>query len=243
MSAGCFPIFCVVWRILRDRDQQLTRLIYQLMLVIRRCFYLPRQPGVLFPEVTADVFCTLRIGLPESGIGGLACGAILAKEGYQVCVLEKNKQIGGTLQTFVRDRIIFDSGVHYVGGLDKGQNLYQLFKFLGIMDRMKLRKMDEDVFDAVLFGDDPRVYRYAQGYPNFISTLVKDFPEDEAAIRKYCDAIKDVCSKFPLYNLRSGDYFEKVGVLEIDTQTFLESITSNKKLQNVLAGNREVLSI
>lgn len=171
-----------------------------------------------------------------SGLGGLACGAILAKEGYQVCVLEKNKQIGGTLQTFVRDRIIFDSGVHYVGGLDKGQNLYQLFKFLGIMDRMKLRKMDEDVFDAVLFADDPKVYRYAQGYPNFIHTLVKDFPEEEEAIRKYCDAIKDVCSKFPLYNLRSGDYFEKVGVLEIDTQTFLESITSNKKLQNVLAG-------
>lgn len=171
-----------------------------------------------------------------SGLGGLACGAILAKEGYQVCVLEKNKQIGGTLQTFVRDRIIFDSGVHYVGGLDKGQNLYQLFKFLGIMDKMKLRKMDEDVFDAVLFGDDPKVYRYAQGYPNFISTLVRDFPEEEAAIRKYCDAIKDVCSKFPLYNLRSGDYFEKVGVLEIDTQTFLESITANKKLQNVLAG-------
>jgi all-trans-retinol 13,14-reductase len=65
---------------------------------------------------------------------------------------------------------------------------------------------------------------------------VKDFPEEEAAIRRYCDAIKDVCSKFPLYNLRSGDYFEKVGVLEIDTQTFLESITTNKKLQNVLAG-------
>lgn len=171
-----------------------------------------------------------------SGLGGLACGAILAREGYQVCVLEKNKQIGGTLQTFVRDRIIFDSGVHYVGGLDKGQNLYQLFKFLGIMDKMKLRKMDEDGFDAVIFGDDPRVYRYAQGYPNFIDTLVKDFPEEEGAIRKYCDAIRDVCSKFPLYNLRSGDYFEKVGVLEIDTQTFLESITSNKKLQNVLAG-------
>ncbi|MFZ6012240.1 MAG: phytoene desaturase family protein, partial [Bacteroidota bacterium] len=161
---------------------------------------------------------------------------ILAKEGYKVCILEKNKQIGGTLQTFVRERIIFDSGVHYVGGLDQGQNLYQLFKFLGIMDKLKLRKMDEDVFDAVIFHNDPTVYRYAQGYENFIRTLVKDFPAEEEAIRKYCDGIKDVCSKFPLYNLRSGDYFEKVGVLEIDTQTFLESITSNKKLQNVLAG-------
>ena len=62
-----------------------------------------------------------------SGLGGLACGTILAKEGYKVCVLEKNKQIGGNLQTYVRDRVIFDSGVHYVGGLDKGQNLYAAF--------------------------------------------------------------------------------------------------------------------
>ena len=90
-----------------------------------------------------------------SGLGGLACGTILAKEGYKVCILEKNKQIGGNLQTYVRDRVIFDSGVHYVGGLDKGQNLYQLFKYLGIMDKLKLRKMDEDVFDAVVFEGDP----------------------------------------------------------------------------------------
>lgn len=171
-----------------------------------------------------------------SGLGGLACGTILAKEGYKVCILEKNNQIGGTLQTFVRDRIIFDSGVHYVGGLDQGQNLHTLFRYLGIMDKLKLRKMDEDVFDAIVFEGDPKVYKYAQGYENFIQTLLKDFPGEEVAIRKYCDGIKEVCSKFPLYNLRSGDYFEKVGVLEIDTQTFLESLTPNRKLQNVLAG-------
>lgn len=170
-----------------------------------------------------------------SGLGGLACGAILAKEGYKVCILEKNKQIGGTLQTFVRERVIFDSGVHYVGGLDKGQNLYQLFQYLGILDKLKMRKMDAE-FDNVVFEDDPTVYKYAQGYENFIRTLAKDFPEEEEALRKYCTAIKDICSKFPLYNLRNGDYFEKVSVLEIDTQTFLESITANRRLQNVLAG-------
>src|SRR6218665_1979960 len=86
-----------------------------------------------------------------SGLGGLACGVMLAKEGKSVCILEKNKQIGGTLQTFARDKVIFDSGVHYVGGLDKGQNLYQLFKYLGIMDKLKLRKMDEDGFAVIIF--------------------------------------------------------------------------------------------
>jgi all-trans-retinol 13,14-reductase len=171
-----------------------------------------------------------------SGLGGLVCGVILAKEGKKVCILERNKQIGGTLQTFVRNRIIFDSGVHYVGGLDKGQNLYQLFQYLGIMDKLKLKKMDEDCFDAIVFKGDPTIYKYAQGYPQFIESLVNQFPEEREAIQKYCDGIREICSKFPLYNLRSGDYFEKVGVLEIDTQTFIESLTKNKRLQNVLAG-------
>jgi all-trans-retinol 13,14-reductase len=171
-----------------------------------------------------------------SGLGGLACGTILAKEGYKVCILEKNKQIGGALQTFVRDRVIFDSGVHYVGGLDKGQNLYQLFKYLGIMDKVSIRKMDEDIVDGLMFGDDPKVYKYAQGYDRFIRTLVADFPDEEEAINKYCDRIREICGKFPLYNLRTGDFFDKVSVLEIDTQLFIESLTSNKKLQNVLAG-------
>ena len=66
-----------------------------------------------------------------SGIGGLVCGAILGMEGYKVCVLEKNRQIGGALQSFSRDKVILDSGVHYLGGLHKGQNLYQIFQYIG----------------------------------------------------------------------------------------------------------------
>ena len=63
-----------------------------------------------------------------SGLGGLESAYILAKEGLKVCVLEKNRQFGGNLQIFVRDKAIFDTGIHYIGGLDKGQNLYQYFR-------------------------------------------------------------------------------------------------------------------
>lgn len=172
-----------------------------------------------------------------SGLGGLACGTMLANEGYRVCVIEKNKQIGGNLQTFVRDSVVFDSGVHYVGGLEKGQNLYHLFKYLGIMDKLKLRKLDEDGFDEISFEGDPVVYKYAQGYENFIRVLAEQFPEEEQALRNYCDGIREICSKFPLYNLRTGDYFfDKIGALGMDTKAYIESITSNEKLQNVLAG-------
>src|SRR5688500_12480690 len=148
-----------------------------------------------------EQFDVLIIG---SGMGGLVCGAILSMEGYKICVLEKNKQLGGCLQTYVRDKVIFDSGVHYLGGLEKGQNLYQIFKYLGLMDKLRLQKMDEDVFDKILIDTDEREYVYAQGYDNFIAKLVADFPEEETAIKQYCDKIKEVCNRFPLYNLRSG---------------------------------------
>ncbi len=173
-----------------------------------------------------------------SGMGGLVCADILAREGYNVCVLEKNKQIGGCLQTYVRDRVIFDSGVHYLGGLGKGQNLYQVFKYMGIIDKLKLQKMDEDCFDKILIENDDKEYAYAQGYENFIQRLLKDFPHEEKALRIYCDQIKEICSKFPLYNLRAGGNMdEKNVVLGIDTKTFIESITQDKKLQAVLVGN------
>ena len=179
-------------------------------------------------------FDTIIIG---SGMGGLASATILAKEGQKVCVLEKNKQIGGMLQIFVRDKVIFDTGVHYVGGLSEGQNLYRLFKYLGIMDKIKIRKMDEDFVDGLIFKDDPIIYRYAQGYDNFIRVMCSYFPDEEVAIRAFCDKIREICAHFPLYNLRTGTYRPEENVYNsINTQTYLESLTSNKKLLCVLAG-------
>ena len=62
-----------------------------------------------------------------SGLGGLVCGAVLGMNGYKVCILEKNKQIGGCLQTFARNKTILDTGVHYIGALGEGQTLNKIF--------------------------------------------------------------------------------------------------------------------
>ncbi|MFN8283455.1 MAG: NAD(P)/FAD-dependent oxidoreductase [Chitinophagales bacterium] len=179
-----------------------------------------------------------KIVIVGSGIGGLVCGAILAKEGYNVLVLERNKQIGGCLQIFVRDKLIFNSSVHYVGGLEKGQNLYKVFKYLGIIDQLEVHKLDESAFDKIIFANDEKEYNYAQGYDNFIKTLIADFPEEEQAIKKYVEAIHLACESFPLYNLQESDDYNLSSVYaEMDTQTFIASLTDNVRLQAVLAGN------
>ncbi len=173
-----------------------------------------------------------------SGLGGLATAVFLGKEGYRVCLLEKNKQVGGCLQTYAREKVVFDSGVHYIGGLSPGQNTYQIFKYLGILEKLRLEKMDEDGFDRIIFQDDENEYPQAQGHENFIRQLLKFFPGEEEGLRAYCSKIREVCSKFPLYNLREGDFYsEKADILGIDTKTFIESVTENKRLREVLAGN------
>ena len=172
-----------------------------------------------------------------SGLGSLVCGAILGKYGYRVCLFEKNRQIGGCLQTYSRDKTIIDSGVHYIGGLSEGQTLNKVFRYLGIMDTMKLIKMDNDGFDRIHFQNEPHSYKLAQGYDNFIQQLLADFPQEKDALHAYIDKIKEVCGKFPLFNLRMGDAWEKESVMGIETNAFLCSITDNERLQQVLAGN------
>ncbi len=177
------------------------------------------------------------IAIIGSGLGGLECGAILSREGYSVLVLEKNKQIGGSLQTFARDKQIFDTGIHYIGGLDEGQNLYQYFKYLEIMDQLKLKKLDEDGFDVISFEGDEQEYRYGQGYENFIDILAGHFPQEREGIINYCNKIKEVCSIFPMYNMSpsTGDW-SKVAYHDVSAREYIASCTSNVVLQRVLAG-------
>lgn len=171
-----------------------------------------------------------------SGLGGLVSAIILAKEGKKVCVLEKNQQFGGNLQTFARDKRIFDTGIHYIGALDKGQNLYKYFSYLGIMDHLKLSRMNKDAYDVISFGDDSVEYPHAQGYDNFIKQLLKHFPDEKQAIEKYCAKIQEICDAFPLYNLNYGEG-HPAEVLSVNAQKYFEELTQNEKLRAVLAGS------
>lgn len=171
-----------------------------------------------------------------SGLGGLVSAIILAKEGYSVCVLEKNNQYGGNLQTFVRDKTIFDTGIHYIGGLSEGENLYKYFKYLGIIDHLNLKKMDENGFDIISFEDDENEYPHAQGYDNFVDQLGVFFPDEKENIEKYCDKIKVICESFPLYNLQwEGKYDNEI--LALNAKETIDEFTQNEKLKAVLAGS------
>ncbi len=173
-----------------------------------------------------------------SGLGGLCTAYILAKEGMKVCVLEKNRQIGGSLQIYSRDKAIFDTGVHYIGGLDKGQNLNQYFTYFGLMKDLKLQKLDQDGYDIISFTGDERLYPHAQGYDNFVEKLAAMFPHQREALKTYIAKVKEVCAGFPLFNLSpEKKELTNAWYLEVDSKTAINAIFSDPKLQQVISGS------
>ena len=70
----------------------------------------------------------------------------------------------------VGNKTIFD-GVHYIGGLDEGQNLYQYFNYIDILDLITLKKLDENGFDIVTFDNDPIEYKHAQRIRSFFKII------------------------------------------------------------------------
>ena len=172
------------------------------------------------------------------GFAGMSCAYILAKEGHKVALIEKNIQLGGSLQIFSRDKKILDTGLHYIGGYDEGQNLNKLFNYFGLKDTLQTKRMDEDGYDYISFSDG-RKYAHAMGYEKFISSLCKDFPDEEHAINQFCKKIQEYCQKFPLYELNNNitdDYINE-DLRNENAWEYISSLTSNKTLQNVLAGN------
>lgn len=170
-----------------------------------------------------------------SGLGGLSTALMLAKNGMKTIVLEKNRQAGGALQIFSRDKAIIDTGVHYLGGLAPGQVLERYFSYFGIYDKLKIERLDRDCFDIVSLpsGD----FGYAQGFEEFTKRMANYFPHEKNGIKKYVTALQEVTAFFPVYNVEPG----LVNPLEnpwmgITAKNWIASFVSDPLLQHVLAG-------
>jgi all-trans-retinol 13,14-reductase len=172
-----------------------------------------------------------------SGLGGLVTGNLLAKKGFRVAIIEKNKFSGGCLQSFEKDGVIFDTGIHYVGGLGKGQVLERLFNYLDVLPKLSIREMDPESIDHFIIGTDE--YSIPKGYNNIHKRLISYFPAEKEGIQKYLAKIKEIADSITLYNLEHTpltfqNFYDKFDYG--NTWEFICSVTPNKRLQQLLSG-------
>ena len=121
-----------------------------------------------------------------SGIGGLTTAGLLARAAdKRVLVLERHTEPGGLTHTFRRDGASWDVGVHYIGQLDPGSQIRTYFDYLSDGE-LEWNRMPE-VYDRFVYpGIDLRA---SSGPERYERTLIKEFPAEAAAIRRY---FKDV---------------------------------------------------
>ncbi len=168
-----------------------------------------------------------------AGLGGLECGYILAKNGMKVTVLEHEAQVGGCLQTFRRGAALFDTGFHYVGGLNEGESLHTLFSYFDLMG-LPWKKLDEECFDEVVIGDDS--FRFANGHRTFADTMGAYFPKEREGLKKYVDFLKQVGDHiFDVFADNDNKQFA-YSLLSRSAYEFLNGTVKDPLLRKVLSG-------
>lgn len=168
-----------------------------------------------------------------SGLGGLECAHILSKAGMSVLLLERGTQAGGCLQSYRRLGLAFDTGFHYVGGLDEGQSLHSAFRHLGLL-RLPWQRLDNH-FDRVTIGN--QTINFAQGYDAFVETLTAAFPAERDALNKYADMLKQCGEQqFDALNPQTGESSLLSRLFETSAYQYLTETFHDPLLINVLCG-------
>ena len=177
--------------------------------------YLPKQYRLLPPQSTTklkkpkrnpirDGFTKRKIPTDldviviGSGISGLTTAALLSRVGKKVLVLEQHYIAGGCTHTYEDKGFEFDTGIHYVGNVQKYQPLLDCitehpiqWQQMGYKD-YECKKNGANIYDEIYLGegDSTRIYRLRAGVDSFINDLIGYFPEEEEVIRKYVSLVQ-----------------------------------------------------
>ena len=115
------------------------------------------------------------------GIGGLVAAGLLAAQGKQVLLLEKDSRVGGYVSGFMRDDFYFDSACAFVSACTPGAEFHHILSELGIIDELTFLPIHTiwnvyPDFDLHINYKDPTVY---------LEGVKKRFPERSQAIDAY----------------------------------------------------------
>jgi phytoene dehydrogenase-like protein len=171
-----------------------------------------------------------------SGISGMALSLLLGMNGHSVMLLEKNKNIGGSMARFYRHGIPFDTGFHFTGGFYKNGILTDMLKVLGMEEEIRPVLIKKEEGNRVVFGEDGSVYDFPFGHQATAEKLKEYFPEEKKAIEKYFEMVSDVSKKTVAFDLRNISLTQDwIDEDFISLNEVLDKLTDNRKLKGLLS--------
>ena len=178
-----------------------------------------------------------------SGIGALTVASLMAQlRNKRVLILERHFTAGGFTQTFKRKGFSWDPGLHYVGQMETGSEVRNLFDLI-TNQQMQWQKMAEPFekfvypeFTFDLYGDPER----------FQADLIEQFPKESQAIRQYFKDIPKAAAALFLDAVKHNSTFllKFIGTvaklwhgtsLDLTTQDYLDQHFQDPQLKALLA--------
>ena len=144
-----------------------------------------RSAGAMLSQEESQKSDVVVIG---GGLGGLLTGAILAKNGLKVTILEKNRRIGGGIQMFRRGDAEYATGMHVFGGFVQGGVMDRICSYLGVREDVGAVETDAECIDEIILPDGKK-FKLPRGRENYINYFTALYPHEAEGIRAYVDAI------------------------------------------------------
>lgn len=164
------------------------------------------------------------------GMSGLITGALLAKNGYKVTVLEKNHIIGGGLQSFRRGDAVFNTGMQVMCGYEKPFALKYLFKYLDITkEQLSIIPIDSQA-QAIVWTDSYHCYRLPKSREDYEQYLISCFPHEQNGIKSLINEIYTIGEAFNYFNYDKNKYFAAIPYNQISALSFLQKYVTDFEL-------------
>ncbi len=144
-----------------------------------------------------------KVVIIGSGLGGLSCGVILQKNGYDVTVVEQSTQIGGCLQCFKRKGAKFETGMHFIGSAASGQTMDRLMRYLEMKPDVRLSPLATDGYDVINLNG--KEYRIPCGKEAFIRQMNEYFPGQTENVCRYYETVELISNASSLHSLKYAD--------------------------------------
>jgi all-trans-retinol 13,14-reductase len=137
------------------------------------------------------------------GVSGMSAALVLSRFGYQVTLIEKRQHLAPTLRGFSRQGTTFDTGLHYMGGLQPDGALTRYFRLLGVSD-VPFICLDTKCFDRIRFINEALEIHLPVGREETIDYLSGIFPDDRCFIASYYNKIQKLFDSSGFLNFKGN---------------------------------------